>query len=259
MSRSNPTETLKNPAEKFIDWSGSEGKFKWYNKEEKDEPNKGINYIELPFTFIPLDTLVTVKGYNEPEGISYWSNEVRNIQTDIITVRSKSGVVMSALWEGVKAKLKPKGAKYFQSVYVAIKEGKEYKLANLQIGGSALKPFMDFCKDHKLMEVAVTVKSFTNEKKGANKYKAPVFEVVAVSEKANEAAIELDKILQEYLTAYLAKNASAGAVAETPDTQDNGLNDKPKSEPKSETKSTKKEKDLVIDNDEYHDDENAPF
>ena len=38
MSRSNPTETLSNPSTKFIDWSGSEGKFKYYDKEKKELP-----------------------------------------------------------------------------------------------------------------------------------------------------------------------------------------------------------------------------
>ena len=36
MSRSNPTENAVNPSSKFIEWSGSEGKFKYYDKEKKE-------------------------------------------------------------------------------------------------------------------------------------------------------------------------------------------------------------------------------
>lgn len=226
MSRSNPTETLTNPATKFIDWSGSEGKFKYYDKEKKENV-----FIDLPFTFIPLDILSTCKGYNEKEGVGYYSNEVRNTKKEPFTVRTKNGIVMTALYEQVKEKLAPKGLKYVQSVYVAIRENnKELVIANLQLTGSALGPFIEFCDGKKIEEIGVTVKSAKPMKKGATKYFEPVYEVITVSDATNKTAAELDAELQEYLTKYFAKNGVAQGVSDYNDivdeNQDNGLNTK---------------------------------
>jgi len=223
MSRSNTTEMLVNPCAKFISWSGSEGKFKYYDKEKKENV-----FIELPFTFIPLDILSTCKGYNDQEKVGYYSNEVRSTKKELFTVRTKNGIVMTGLYEQVKEKLAPKGLKYVQSVYVAIKEGKGLVIANLQLTGSALGPFINFCDGKKVTEIGVTVKSANPMRKGATKYFEPVYEVMAVSEATNKVASELDAELQEYLTAYFAKTATP--VSEYADVvdenQDNGLNAK---------------------------------
>ena len=223
MSRSNPTETLSNPCTKFIDWSGSEGKFKYYDKEKKENI-----FIELPFIFIPLDILSTCKGYNDQEKVGYYSNEVRSTKKEPFTVRTKNGIVMTGLYEQVKEKLAPKGLKYVQSVYVAIKEGKGLVIANLQLTGSALGPFINFCDGKKVTEIGVVVKSANPMKKGATKYFEPIYEVMPVSEATNKVAAELDTELQEYLTAYFAK---AGATKPeytdvVDENQDNGLNAK---------------------------------
>lgn len=223
MSRSNPTETLSNPSTKFIDWSGSEGKFKYYDKEKKENV-----FIELPFIFIPLDILSTCKGYNDQEKVGYYSNEVRSTKKEPFTVRTKNGIVMTGLYEQVREKLAPKGLKYVQSVYVAIKEDKGLVIANLQLRGSALGPFINFCDGKKVTKIGVVVKSANPMKKGATKYFEPVYEVMPVSEATNKVAAELDVELQEYLTAYFAKAGTAQPeyTDVVDENQDNGLNAK---------------------------------
>lgn len=248
MSRSNPTENTVNPATKFIDWSGSEGKFKYYDKEKKENV-----FIELPFYFLPLDQLSTCKGYDEKAGLGFYSNEIRSTKTDMLTIRNKNGIVMTGLYENCKEKLSSKGLEYVQSVYIAIKEGKEYVLANLQLKGSALGPYIEFCKGKKMSEIGVAVKKANPMKKGATKYFEPAYEILKVSDEANESAIELDKILQEYLTPYLAKNASAEATDKVDDNQDNGFN---KHTPRSSVKAEEKDSAPIFTSD---DDQDMPF
>lgn len=226
MSRSNPSENLVNPAKFFYEWDGGEGGFNHFDKTigEKGQKVK----TPLPFTFIPLDVLVTIKGFNEPEQKGYYSNEIRqfDLKTGLLTVRSKVGIEMVGTYEQVKAKLGTKGADYCQSVYIACKD-KDGKLAlnNIQIKGAALGAWIEFCKKNNINEVAVTVKDMIPKKKGRVDYVEPVFSPVKIKEETNQEAIELDKLLQEYLKAYLAKNASTTAVEE-----------QPKSEPASSTK-----------------------
>lgn len=250
MSRSNPNESTPNPAVRFFDWQGSEGHFKYYDKEKKE-----TIAVPLPFTFIVLDVLSTVKGWNDADKLSYWSNEVRNTKEDLITVRTKNGVVMTGLYEQVKEKLSSKGAKYTQSVYVAIKEGKNLVIGNLQLSGSSLTSFIEFAKGKKLTEIGVAVKSAKPMKKGATKYFEPVYEAITVTEATNATATKLDVELQEYLTAYLSKNASAVAT-KVDENQDNGLNDKQKAAAKKSEVKMEETEELILDNDE---DESEPF
>lgn len=252
MSRSNQTEKLVSPCVKFIEWSGSEGKFKYYDKEKKENI-----FIGLPFSFIPLDILSTVKGYNDQEKVSYYSNEIRSIKKETLTVRTKNGIVMTGLYEQVKEKLAPKGLKYVQSVYVAVKEGKGLVIANLQLTGSALGPFIEFSEKNKVTEIGVSVKSSNPMKKGATKYFEPVYEVMNVSEATNEAADNLDKELQSYLTAYFAKNGNAQSTENVIDkNQDNGLNAKPVAS-KSESKLSDTVKDEIANS--LLEDDDLPF
>ena len=228
MSRSNPNENLVNPAKFFYEWDGGDGGFKYFDKSlgEKGEKVKQ----ELPFTFIPLDVLVTIKGFNESEQKGYWSNEIRqfDIKTGILTVRSKAGVEMIGTYEQVKAKLGTKGADYCQSVYCATK-GADGKLVlnNIQIKGAALGAWIKFVKKNNINEVAVAVKDMVKKKKGRVDYVEPVFSAVKIKEETNQEAIELDKLLQEYLKTYLAKNASSPTAEEPKQEQQKAEPSKP--------------------------------
>ena len=253
MSRSNPTDKLTNPSKRFYEWSGDKGQFFYFDKEKGDKGEKV--FMKMPFNFLVLDTLSTCKGFDDNLQMGYYSNEVRSTKTDTITVRNKKGIVFSGLYEAAKEKLGTKGLKYYQSVYIAQKEADGLGLYNIQLGGSGLSAFIEFCKENDVNKIAVSVKDVVEKKKGKTTYFEPVYTAVKVSDKANEEAIEVDKGLQEYLSAYLAKNASAAPAEVVDENQDNGLNAK-KSAPKSTVKVEEEEKDIVFNPD---DDDNSMF
>ena len=201
MSRSNNTE-LVNPAKKFFQWSGDKGGFNFYDKEAIVKVD-----VPLPFQFIVLDTLSTIKGFDDGAGSGYWSNEIRDIKNDILTVRSKGGIAATGTYDQVINHRATTGAKYCQSVYIAYREGTDMKIGNIQIMGAALSSWIDFRKKNKVFEISVAVKTFTEGKKGKTVYQIPTFIAGKVSEEANAKAIELDKELQLYLDAYLKNNS----------------------------------------------------
>jgi len=203
MSRSNPSSEVQvNPCKHWFQWDGGDGKgFKSYDKATKTN-----NITPLPFRFLVLDRLTTVVGFNEPEKIGYYSNEIRSIKTDKLVVRSKKGIEAEGTWEEVKAKLGTKGAAFCQSVYVLFFDGKTPTLGNIKMNGASLENWFSFCKENNIMEVAVQVKSANEKKKGKVIYYEPVFEEMVVSEATNNAAIEVDKELQTYLKGYLERN-----------------------------------------------------
>lgn len=228
MSRSNPTENLSNPCKHWFQWSG-DGFFTEYDKEAK----KNIEQ-KMPFKFVVIDSLVTITGYNEPQATGYWSNEVRNSK-DLMTVRSKHGVEMTGTYEQIKEKMAKDGASYCQSVYIMFYNGKTPTLGNIKMKGASLGAWFEFCKENKVMEIGVQVKESKTGKKGKVTYEVPIFEPMAVSEATNAAAIEIDKELQEYLTAYLQKNASEIPADKAEPKEE--VKAEVKAETKSETKS----------------------
>lgn len=216
--RGAPNERLINPATPyFFQWDSAEKTLKYsQKKEEKDDKGKDVYeniHVKLPFTFLVLDVLATAKGFNEPQEISYWANEVRDTTKDIMTVKSKRGVEGTGLWKELKEKMGNQGLDYVQSVYILWKDNKEYKIGNFQVKGASLKPWIEFCKSNDIYKCAAQINGFTNEKKGINKYTAPTFKMVKVSEETDKKAIEANIELQAYLSAYLSKNASTVAEA----------------------------------------------
>lgn len=269
MSRSNPTEGARaiNPAKKFYEWSGSEGVMTYYDKENKKKVE-----VPLPFTFLPLRRCVTVKGYNGDTETSYYSNEVKDTRTDVLMVYSVSGSGESrrsrleevGLYADIKDRLKAKGIKYVESLYVATYDDKKnLELCNIQIKGAALRPWGDVVKANNIWQVAISIKSFTENKKGGIKFKSPAFSVITkVKPETNEAAIKLDKEIEEYLNEYFKKNEqdAVNAKAETAAKPEAKSEPKAAAKPQGRSAATEEEDEIINDiiNSNFDDDE-APF
>jgi hypothetical protein len=204
MSRSNNTEIV-HPAKRFYEWVGSKGCLRYFDKS-KGEKGENVE-VPLPFTFLILDTLHTIRGYSDADKSGYWSNEVRDIKTNPFTVRSKKGVVATGLYSNL-APILNKGAAYAQSVYVAIKgtDGK-LEICNVKFEGSSIGPWIELRKGKDLYKYAVSIASAAPMKKGKTDYFAPVFKLnPTISPETESAAQNLDKELQEYLKAYFIRN-----------------------------------------------------
>ncbi len=212
MSRSNKTN-LPNPASRFYQWKGNAGHFQYYDKSLGE---KGETVVaSLPLRFMVLDSLSTIKGYSESQKRGFWANEVRDVRKDILTVHVGGNVVAEGLYQkGVLiARPECRGAKYCQSVYVAIRIGNKLEIANLQLTGAALSSWFEFRKKEKDVEDGVieVVESVEN-KKGAVTFRIPVFHKISSNAAAEAQAEQLDKILQVYLTSYLKRDQDAAVV-----------------------------------------------
>jgi hypothetical protein len=173
---------------------------KWYDREAKENV-----LMELPFTFIVLDMLSTVKGFSDADGGGIWANEVRDTRKDILTVKTKRGVKAQGLWkEDIKNSVE--GARYCRSVYIAYKDDDgELVIGNFQMQGAANSAFIEFTKHTKPYGIGIQITGSNEQKKGSNKFYEPVFAAIEANEATIAEAIELDKQLQEYLKAYLGR------------------------------------------------------
>ncbi|HXG85512.1 MAG TPA: hypothetical protein VNI84_15930 [Pyrinomonadaceae bacterium] len=198
MSRSKPTE-LKNPAIRFFKWSGSEGTLNYYDKETKENVP-----VAVPFTFLVLDKLITIVGFDDEAQSGIWSNEILNTKTQTLTVRSKNGIKKEGLYEAVKTVT---GAKFAQSLYIAFfDDEKTLQIGNIKLSGCAVSSWIEFGKGRDVYQGAIQISDKEEGKKGATKFFSPVFnQIDVVKQSTNDAALQLDAQLQTYLTAYFAQ------------------------------------------------------
>lgn len=212
MSRSNNTELI-NPAKRFFDWSGAEGRIQYFDKEIGE---KGENVeVPIPFKFLVLDRVAQITGGIDRGGKyeGFWSNAVRNLKTQPLTVRSKQGIEAQGLYDQIKG---TPGVKYMTGLYIAFYDEEGLlQIGYLKIKGAALTAWIEFTKLHRDIYAGAFGITGNNEcKKGTNTYFEPTFQhYPKVSDEADEAAKELDRQLQEYLTAYFTQEVEQKAIA----------------------------------------------
>jgi hypothetical protein len=205
MSTSNRKQAFQtpqsNPSTKFIDWKSSDKNFSFYDKELKENVA-----IPLPFKFLVLDELHTVKGWNDSSDSAIYSNEVKFISKEEMTVRSfKGGEIAKGFYKDIKEKIVTAGGHYTKSIYVMLEDG---SLANLQLKGSAVQMYGEFTQKTRtrLSDEWVQVATAKEGKKGAVKFNTPVFMFLSsISDVESEKADEAFNILESYLKTYLNK------------------------------------------------------
>src|SRR5689334_4796048 len=144
MSRSNPTDGVRNPATRWFTWAGGgdQGYVEWYDKDSKENRK-----VDGAFTFLLLDELSTVKGWHEASESSIYANEVRDLRQEALIVKSfKGGELVSGIYGAIKDTVSARGGHYHGSLYIAYRDGEELKIGNLGLKGAALSAWMEFKK-----------------------------------------------------------------------------------------------------------------
>lgn len=252
MSRSNNTEVV-NPATRWFEWSGANGTISYYDKELKAKVD-----VKMPFTFLLLDSLSTIKGYSQSEENGIYSNEVRNTVTDKLIVKIfNKHTIAEGIYQSIKDQVVSAGGKYAKSCYIAFyDDNKQLTIGNLMLMGSSLGggenkkekyevgAWMGFEKANKaeIMKKAIVMEK--DERvclNGATQFYCPKFKLKDVSDETNEKANKLDEELQEYLKAYFARTGTSNAteaesekVPIAPQSGDDMVNFEPKDKTKTE-------------------------
>ena len=190
-----------NPATKFIEWKSNDKCFSYYDKET------ALNVsIPLPFKFLVLDELHTIKGWNDATSSAIYSNEVKFISKEPMTVKPfKGNEIAKGLYKDIKEKIVAAGGHYTKSIYIMLEDG---SLANIQLKGSAVQKWGDFTQKtrNRLPDEWVQVATALEGKKGAVKFNTPEFTFFkSLSEDEANLADNAFNTLETYLKAYLVK------------------------------------------------------
>lgn len=196
MSLSNPK--LTNPCKKFIEFKGDSGTFQYYDKEKQENVT-----VPLPFKFIYLDELNAVTGFSDQWKNGVFSNEVHNLNTQILNVRVfKAPVTITGKYKDIKAEILSIGGKFMKSIYIGLlDENNNLELANLKLKGSGFGGWLEK-KFNPEQSPAIMVEETREDKKGAVKFHVPVFTNFEIAPSLHTQAVNLDRELQGYLKEY---------------------------------------------------------
>ena len=190
-----------NPSTKFLQWKSNEKCFEFYNKEKQEKVS-----VPLPFKFLVLDEMHTVSGWNDASSSGIFSNEVKFISKEVMTVKPfKGNEIAKGLYKDIKEKIVAAGGHYVKSIYIMLEDG---SLANLQLKGSAVQKWGEFTQKtrNRLPDEWVQVTKAIEGKKGAVKFFTPDFSFErSISDAEAVQADEAFNILETYLKAYLVK------------------------------------------------------
>ncbi len=215
MSRSNPTAHLSNPSTRWFEWNGEKGEVRYYDKDKKTN-------IDVPdFAFVLLDELASVRGWHDPSQSGIYSNEVKDTTQELLVVKSfKGGILAEGKYRDIKDKVNSAGGNYTAVLYIAYKDGNDYRVGALRFKGAALGAWMEFRKPNRqgIYEQAIKITGYTEGQKGRVVLRVPTFDLKPLSAEANDRAKHLDSELQSFLGAYLGKNKREAAeqIAEQP-------------------------------------------
>lgn len=206
MSRSNPTETSPNPCSKWLEWSGKNGNLKYFDKEAKSNVS-----VPLPFTFVLLDVLSCIKGWNDASDSGIFSNEVRDTRAETFIVKSFKGQeIAEGFYKNISDRVKAAGGHFSGSIYLAFKDEGKLVMGNLQLKGAALFAWSEFqrANQSEIYKKAITITGSTEGKKGSVTYQVPTFGLIDLLPATNEEATKLDEKLQQFLGGYFKRTRS---------------------------------------------------
>jgi hypothetical protein len=199
--RSAFTTPQSNPATKFFDWKSNDKCFSYYDKEKSENV-----LVPLPFKFLVLDELHAIKGWNDATSSGIFSNEVKFISKETMTVKPfKGNEIAKGLYKDIKDKVVSAGGHYVKSIYVMLEDG---TLANIQLKGSAVQKWGEFTQKtrNRLPDEWVLVSKVVEGKKGAVKFNTPEFSFErSISDSEADLADEAFNTLENYLKSYLVK------------------------------------------------------
>lgn len=207
---------VSNPCKKFIEFSGSKGTFQYWDKESKSNIE-----VKLPIQFIVLDELSTIKGYSDSTQSGIYSNEVHNLGTQDLHVKTfKGNQSRSGKYADIKADIAAMGGKFHKSIYVGIVNGDNLELANFQLKGAAMKAWID--KEVNATMVSIVVEDCTPAKKGKVNYMIPNWKGKEVSRALMDKACAMDKELQAFFKSRkVSEDTKEGVQADAkPDGED---------------------------------------
>lgn len=196
MSLSNAKVSVSSPVKRYYQWSGSEGKVTYWDKEKSEKVE-----VNLPLTFIPIDQLSCVEGYSAKHEKGFRSNEVRATGKEELDVRWNGGsTIVKGLYSKIKDNIEKIGGKYHRSIYGVQEIDGTLEIVNFRFKGAAMSSWLNFDKSTSMNieGLNVTINKSGLKKTGRVEYYEPTFTATKPTEEEHKLAVFADVTLQDY-------------------------------------------------------------
>lgn len=209
--------SLQNPSQLWLEWDSNNKGLRFYDKEAgKNQP------IKTPISLIFLGQRFVVTGFHDESNSRIYSNEVEFPQREPVTVRSKSGLLVSGIYKDIKKDIEDLGGQGGQRIY-ALLDG---KIVNITIKGDSFGTWLNFRKAFpqakpEWIKNQLLITGHEDHKKGATKWTVPVFAFgPELTEGEKQAADEAYDTLTEY---FLSKKNNGNRTNGSYEPQGNEL------------------------------------
>ena len=196
------------PATIKLTWDNTNSTFKVYNKT-----TKANTLASLPMRFMVIDNYNCITGWCEKTGTSYYSNEIKNVNTEKLTVKAGDTTMCSGLYSELKEGLAANGAKYSESVYVLFEDG---TVGNIILAGSNCAAWFNFKAEAKanIVKQWVGMGNPQKQKKGSITWSVPEIKLLeAISDEEANRADNAYEAIQEYKAGITTSEITMGGKA----------------------------------------------
>lgn len=212
-----PETKSTNPTSKFLEWKSDEQKFAYYDKSSKTNV-----FVDLPITFLVLEEYHTVKGFSDADQTGIYSNEVLQIGSSELEVKTFKGrTIAKGLYKDIKPVVNQSGGNYYKSLFIVTKEG---ELLNISFKGACVAKWSSFTEKgafKRLKDEWVTIEDAEQHQKGKVKYSTPNFKFnVSLNDEEFKMVTEKAIEFQNYINGYLNKEDEAEEVETKEDVVD---------------------------------------
>lgn len=218
---------LVNPCEIWINFKQgtNQGFFQGYDKTILEESERKINLGES-LNIIPLFVHNGVTGYNNASDSAFYSNEVEDLNEEILNVKLGNKLFCSGLWKDISDKVVAKGGKFAIVVYFAFFERKPEgiipKIGCMKFSGSTANAWIESnirineCKLLILKKGVLIDNRVSNGKikKLDNPYWSIMIEKHSKNDKLLETALSLGVPLKGYFEEYFKKENQTLSIEE---------------------------------------------
>lgn len=208
------SKLVGNPAVKTLKWKNekkSKGKVVretgWYYWDKNANDGEGEDVmVEMPFTFMWLETATSFSGFHDKLEKGIYSNEILDIKTQKLTVRCNNETLNEGLYNAIKDAVKGVGGKYCQAVYGLMATNDGYEIVRFLMTGASATAWISFNKDasNKTLAISCNGKKEVEMKTGAT-YDAPTFSYIKGTPEFLEEADNRYKEVKEYFQYILSE------------------------------------------------------
>jgi len=190
-------KTKKDPKTKEVVVTQETG---WYYWDKLLNEGEGSDVkVDLPISFIWLETASSIMGFSKEENAAVWSNEVLDLRSQVLNVRIGKDTRVEGIYNTIKDEVKGVGGKFCSAVYTLVDTEQGPEVWRFLMKGSANSAWISFSNRQKNKNSKIVCFETKVVEGQLGTYEEPVFKYMPLSAEESKLA---DQISAEFVEPY---------------------------------------------------------